>query len=93
MMLTVDTGCLGQLQRQWVQRSPSSSQWSSALSEGLGREAQNRGADGRPEVSEEGMAVRCFLWSQELSSTQWPEAEVKSPASGFHAGSLRPSRC
>ena len=92
-MLKVDTGCPGQLQRQWVQRSPSSVQWSSALSEALGREAQNRGADGRPEISEEGMAVRSFLWSQELSSAQWPEAEVKSPTSGFCGRSLRPSRC
>ena len=92
-MLKADTGCPGQLQRQWVQRSPSSVQWSSALSEVLGREAQNRGADGCPEISEEGMEVRSFLWSQELSSAQWPEAEVKSPASGFRGRSLSPSRC
>ena len=75
-MLKVCTGCPGRRQRQWVQRPPGSVLWPSALSEDLGREAQNGGADGHPETLEEGMAVRCFLWSQELSLAQWPEAEV-----------------
>lgn len=60
-MLKVDTCCPGQPQRQWVQRSPSSVQWSSALSEELGREAQNRDVDGRPRSQKRG-------WRSDASS-------------------------
>lgn len=50
---------------------------SSALSEELGREAENGETYGHPEASEGRISVRYFLWGQRLSLAQLSEAEVK----------------